>query len=56
MADLEKRVEGRLDELAQRVKHLSTTAKQPHAWAYAHAIRVDRNDNLWAIDKGWERA
>ncbi len=23
-------------ELAQRAKHLSTTAKQPHAWAYAH--------------------
>jgi len=23
-----------------------------YAWAYAHTIRVDRDDNLWAVDKG----
>src|SRR5262245_37325752 len=23
-----------------------------YAWSYAHAIRFDREDNLWAIDKG----
>jgi streptogramin lyase len=23
-----------------------------YAWAYAHAIRIDKDDNLWAVDKG----
>src|SRR5262249_51239030 len=23
-----------------------------YAWSYAHAVRVDKDDNLWAIDKG----
>jgi DNA-binding beta-propeller fold protein YncE len=23
-----------------------------YAWSFAHAIRFDKNDNLWAIDKG----
>jgi DNA-binding beta-propeller fold protein YncE len=23
-----------------------------YAWSYAHAIRFDRDDNLWAVDKG----
>src|SRR5580700_11021134 len=23
-----------------------------YAWSFAHAIRVDKDDNLWAIDKG----
>lgn len=22
------------------------------AWAYAHAVRVDKDDNIWAVDKG----
>src|SRR4029079_15645335 len=23
-----------------------------YAWAYAHTVRVDRDDNIWAVDKG----
>jgi len=23
-----------------------------YAWAFAHTVRVDRDDNLWAVDKG----
>src|SRR5688572_27379671 len=26
--------------------------KNIHAWAYAHGVRVDRNNNIWAVDKG----
>lgn len=26
--------------------------KNLYAWSYAHAVRVDREDNIWAIDKG----
>ncbi len=26
--------------------------KNLYAWSFAHAIRFDKNDNLWAIDKG----
>jgi DNA-binding beta-propeller fold protein YncE len=33
-------------------KYLRELAKGLYAWSYAHAIRFDRDDNLWAIDKG----
>ena len=23
-----------------------------YAWSYAHAVRIDKDDNIWAIDKG----
>src|SRR6267378_6663316 len=23
-----------------------------YAWAFAHSVRVDKDDNIWAIDKG----
>ena len=26
--------------------------KNLYAWAYAHTIRIDKNDNIWATDKG----
>ncbi len=26
--------------------------KNLYAWSFAHAVRVDKNDNIWAIDKG----
>jgi len=26
--------------------------KNLYAWSYAHAVRIDRHDNLWAADKG----
>lgn len=33
-------------------RYVREIGKGLYAWAYAHTIRVDRNDNLWAIDKG----
>jgi DNA-binding beta-propeller fold protein YncE len=33
-------------------KFLKEVGKGLYAWSYAHAIRFDRDDNLWAIDKG----
>ncbi len=33
-------------------KYLREIGKNLYAWSYAHAVRVDRNDNIWAIDKG----
>jgi streptogramin lyase len=26
--------------------------KDLYAWAFAHSVRIDKNDNIWAIDKG----
>jgi streptogramin lyase len=39
-------------EFDAKGKYLREIGKGLYAWAYAHAIRVDRSDNLWAIDKG----
>jgi DNA-binding beta-propeller fold protein YncE len=33
-------------------KFLREVGKGLYAWSYAHAIRFDRDDNLWAVDKG----
>ena len=33
-------------------KYVREIGKGLYAWAYAHTIRIDRNDNLWAVDKG----
>jgi len=33
-------------------KYLREMGKGLYAWSYAHAIRCDKDDNLWAIDKG----
>lgn len=26
--------------------------KNLYAWSYAHAVRIDKNDNIWVVDKG----
>src|SRR6267378_6408802 len=26
--------------------------KNLYAWSFAHVVRVDRDDNIWAVDKG----
>ena len=26
--------------------------KNLYAWSFAHAVRIDKDDNIWAIDKG----
>lgn len=33
-------------------RFIRETGKGLYAWSFAHAIRIDRNDNLWAVDKG----
>jgi DNA-binding beta-propeller fold protein YncE len=33
-------------------KYLGEIGHNLYAWSFAHAIRVDKDDNLWAIDKG----
>src|SRR6266536_848770 len=33
-------------------KFLREVGKGLYAWSYAHAVRFDKDDNLWAVDKG----
>jgi DNA-binding beta-propeller fold protein YncE len=33
-------------------KFVKEIGKGLYAWSYAHAVRYDKDDNLWAIDKG----
>jgi hypothetical protein len=33
-------------------KYIREIGKNLYAWSYAHTVRVDRDDNLWAVDKG----
>ncbi len=33
-------------------RFLREIGKNLYAWSFAHAVRVDRDDNIWAIDKG----
>src|SRR5262245_749351 len=32
--------------------YLREIGKNLYAWAYAHTVRVDKDDNIWATDKG----
>src|SRR6202051_843630 len=31
---------------------LGEIGKGLYAWSFAHSVRIDRDDNIWAIDKG----
>jgi len=33
-------------------KYIREIGKNLYAWSFAHAVRVDRDDNIWAVDKG----
>lgn len=33
-------------------KYIREIGKNLYAWSFAHTVRVDSNDNLWAVDKG----
>ena len=33
-------------------KYIREIGHNLYAWSFAHAIRVDKDDNLWAVDKG----
>ncbi|HEX4772995.1 MAG TPA: peptidyl-alpha-hydroxyglycine alpha-amidating lyase family protein [Bryobacteraceae bacterium] len=39
-------------EFDRNGKYLREIGKILYAWSYAHAVRVDANDNIWAVDKG----
>jgi streptogramin lyase len=39
-------------EFDQNGKFVREIGKNLFAWAYAHAVRVDRQDNIWVVDKG----
>src|SRR5436305_6011971 len=41
-----------LFEFDQTGKFVREIGKNLYAWAFAHAVRVDKDDNIWAIDKG----
>ena len=33
-------------------RYIREIGKNLYAWSFAHAVRVDRDDNIWAVDKG----
>jgi DNA-binding beta-propeller fold protein YncE len=33
-------------------KYLREIGRNLYAWSFAHAVRVDKEDNIWAVDKG----
>ena len=33
-------------------KYIREIGKNLYAWSYAHDVRVDKDDNIWAVDKG----
>ncbi|HWH77569.1 MAG TPA: hypothetical protein VNT76_09365, partial [Candidatus Binatus sp.] len=39
-------------EFAPDGKYLREIGRNLYAWAFAHTVRVDRQDNIWATDKG----
>ena len=41
-----------LFEFDQNGKFVREIGKGLYAWSEAHSVRIDRNDNIWAIDKG----
>ena len=39
-------------EFDQTGKFVREVGKNLYAWAFAHVVRVDKDDNIWAVDKG----
>ncbi len=39
-------------EFDEKGKYIREIGRNLYAWSFAHVIRVDKQDNLWAIDKG----
>src|SRR5262249_14292167 len=33
-------------------KFIREIGKNLYGWSYAHAVRIDRQDNIWVVDKG----
>src|SRR5579859_2836841 len=43
---------GQLLEFGPKGEFLREIGKGLYAWSEAHTVRIDKNDNIWAIDKG----
>ena len=41
-----------LFEFAPNGKFIREIGKNLYAWAFAHTVRIDKDDNIWATDKG----
>ena len=39
-------------EFDQQGKFVREIGKNLYAWSYAHAVRIDKDDNIWVVDKG----
>ena len=39
-------------EFGRDGKFLREIGKNLYAWSYAHTVRIDKDDNIWAVDKG----
>jgi hypothetical protein len=39
-------------EFGPKGEFLNEIGKGLYAWAFAHSVRIDKDDNIWAIDKG----
>ena len=41
-----------LFEFGRDGKFIREIGKNLYAWSYAHTVRIDKDDNIWAVDKG----
>jgi hypothetical protein len=39
-------------EFGSKGEFIKEVGKGLYAWSFAHSVRIDRDDNIWAIDKG----
>ncbi|HJZ69826.1 MAG TPA: peptidyl-alpha-hydroxyglycine alpha-amidating lyase family protein [Blastocatellia bacterium] len=39
-------------EFDRNGKFIREIGKNLYAWSYAHVVRIDKDDNIWAVDKG----
>src|SRR5438093_5892892 len=39
-------------EFGRDGKFIREIGKNLYAWSYAHTVRIDKDDNIWAVDKG----
>jgi 6-bladed beta-propeller protein len=39
-------------EFGPKGAFIREVGKQLYAWSFAHSVRIDKDDNIWAIDKG----
>ena len=39
-------------EFGPEGEYLREIGKHLYAWSFAHAVRIDQQDNIWAVDKG----